>query len=244
MNKNSNEHIVVLLRHAHSQWNAENRFSGWADIDLSEQGVLEARAAGALLARHGFHFDQAYTSVQQRAIRTLEIVLAEMKLIDVVTDRSWRLNERHYGALQGMNKQDIASQYGAEELAKLRRGYRTRPPALTLEDTRHPRHDARYADVDADLLPCAESLEDTEIRLRIYWDNVIWPQVRAGKRVLVVSHGNALRALAKHLERLSDDEVEKLEIPTGRPIVYVFGDDPKPLRRYYVEDETSVALKP
>lgn len=227
---------AVLLRHAQSQWNLENRFSGWQDMDLSEAGVEEARRAGRLLKAAGLRFDRAYVSALKRAARTLELVLQELGQTDAIVERSWRLNERHYGALEGLNKLEIATRYGPEQFRAWRRGYATRPPALSLEDPRHPRHDPRYADVDPALLPAAESLADTLQRVVPYWEQAILPHLRKGETVLVVSHGNTLRALVKYLEHLSDEAVEKLEIPTGVPLVYEFDADGRPRRHYYLRE--------
>jgi 2,3-bisphosphoglycerate-dependent phosphoglycerate mutase len=225
---------AVLLRHAQSQWNLENRFSGWQDMDLSEAGVEEARRAAHLIKAAGLRFDRAFVSALKRAARTLEIVLQELGQNDVVVERSWRLNERHYGALEGLNKQEIAARYGSEQFRAWRRSYATRPPALSPEDPRHPRHDPRYADVDPALLPAAESLADTLQRVVPYWEQAILPHLIEGETVLVVSHGNTLRALVKYLDQLSDEAVEKLEIPTGVPLVYEFDAGGRPRRHYYL----------
>ena len=211
---------LVLLRHAQSTWNVENRFSGWADVDLTPQGVEEARRAGHMLHAQGLTIDVAFVSRLKRARRTLELVLHEMKQTRVPVGVSWRLNERHYGALQGLDKAETAKQYGAEQFHRWRRGYADTPPAQEHDDPRHPRFDALYHDVPADLLPATESLADTERRVLLYWESVIVPQLAAGKTVLVVAHGNTLRTLVKHLDELTIPEVEKLEIPTGVPRVY------------------------
>lgn len=212
---------LVLMRHAHSQWNAENRFSGWTDIDLSPAGVVEAQQAGRALRAAGLEFDRAFTSLQRRARRTLEIVLAELGQ-HVPIEESWRLNERHYGALQGLDKGEVERAYGTELLQRIRRGYRERPPALTVDDPRHPSHDPRYAHLKPEEWPATESLQDTERRLIPYWLQHIAPALERGERVLVVSHGNTLRALGGYLNHLSEAEVERLEIPTGRPLLYRF----------------------
>ncbi len=223
---------VVLMRHAQSLWNLENRFSGWQDMDLSVAGIEEARRAGRILKAAGLRFDRAYVSTLKRAARTLELVLHEIGQPGVTVERSWRLNERHYGAFEGMNKQEIAAKYGPEQFRAWRRGFVTRPPELSPDDPRHPRHDPRYADVDPGLLPAAESLQDTLQRVIPYWEQVIAPYLVQGQIVLVVSHGNTLRALIKHLDRLSDEAVERLEIPTGTPLVYEFDATGRPLRHY------------
>lgn len=212
---------LVLMRHAHSQWNAENRFSGWTDIDLSAGGIVEAEQAGRQLKAAGFEFDRAFTSFQRRARRTLEIVLAELGQA-IPIEEDWRLNERHYGALQGLDKAEVERAYGVDMLKQIRRGYRQRPPALSLEDPRHPAHDPRYASLSAKDLPATESLQDTERRLVPCWTGRIAPCLMRGERVLVVSHGNTLRALGGYLNHLSETEVEQLEIPTGRPLLYRF----------------------
>jgi 2,3-bisphosphoglycerate-dependent phosphoglycerate mutase len=211
---------VVLLRHAQSVWNVENRFSGWADVDLSPNGIEEAFRAGAQLHRQGFVFDIAYVSRLMRARHTLDIVLAELGQNDVPVEVSWRLNERHYGALQGLDKAETALRYGAAQFQRWRRGYRDTPPALAADDPRHPRRDPAYADVAPELLPATESLADTERRVVPYWQEVIAPPLAAGKTALVVAHGNTLRALVKYLKNLTEAEVERLEIPTGQPLIY------------------------
>ena len=211
---------LVLLRHGQSQWNLENRFTGWTDVDLSDQGIQEAYRAGKLLKAVGYSFDAAYTSVLKRAIRTLWIVLDEMDLMWIPVYRSWRLNERHYGDLQGINKQDTVERYGHEQVQKWRRGYVIRPPSLTRTDSRHPRFDPRYAHLKEEELPGSESLRDTLRRVLPYWHEAIVPNLRDGKNVLVTAHGNSLRALVKHLDNISDDEIVGLNIPTGIPLVY------------------------
>ena len=211
---------LVLLRHGQSQWNLENRFTGWTDVDLSDQGIQEAYRAGKLLKAVGYSFDAAYTSVLKRAIRTLWIVLDEMDLMWIPVYRSWRLNERHYGDLQGINKQDTVERYGHEQVQKWRRGYVIRPPSLTRTDSRHPRFDPRYAHLKEEELPGSESLRDTLRRVLPYWHEAIVPSLRDGKNILVSAHGNSLRALVKHLDNISDDEIVGLNIPTGIPLVY------------------------
>jgi 2,3-bisphosphoglycerate-dependent phosphoglycerate mutase len=228
---------LVLLRHGQSTWNLENRFTGWTDVDLSPQGVEEARSAARLLIEEGYSFDLAYTSVLRRAIRTLWIVLDEMDLMWIPVIRHWRLNERHYGALQGLNKAEMAERYGEDQVHVWRRSYATPPPPLDHDDPRHPGRDPRYRGVDPAALPACESLRDTVARFVPYWEETISPEVRAGKRVLIVAHGNSLRALVKHLDRMSDEEIVGLNIPTGIPLVYELDGDLAPIRRFYLGDE-------
>lgn len=211
-------HTLVLLRHGESIWNLANRFSGWTDVDLTEAGRAEARAAGARLREGGFEFDVAFTSVLKRAIRTLWIALDEMDRMWVPVQRDWRLNERHYGALQGLDKAQTAARHGEDQVLRWRRSYDEPPPALEPDDERHPARDARYAGVPD--LPCAESLKDTVERMMPLWEATIAPRVRAGERVLVCAHGNSLRALVKHLGGLSDEAILEVNIPTGMPLVY------------------------
>ncbi|MDH3571623.1 MAG: 2,3-diphosphoglycerate-dependent phosphoglycerate mutase [Gemmatimonadota bacterium] len=229
---------LVLLRHGESTWNKENRFTGWTDVGLTEQGVREALSAGRTLLDKGFTFDVAYTSVLKRAIKTLWIALEEMDLMWIPVHRSWRLNERHYGALQGLNKAETAERHGEEQVKLWRRSYDIRPPALTPDDARHPGRDPRYADLTEEELPLTECLKDTVARMLPYWFDVIAPAVQAGKRVLVSAHGNSLRALVKHLDRIPDEEIVGLNIPTGIPLVYELNDaDLSPIRSYYLADE-------
>ncbi|HQU17144.1 MAG: phosphoglyceromutase [Chromatiales bacterium 21-64-14] len=225
---------LILLRHGQSQWNLERRFTGWSDVDLTDGGIREAREAGRLLKAYGHDFDVAYTSVLKRAIRTLWIVQDATDRMWVPVSLSWRLNERHYGALQGLDKQEMAQKLGADQVHALRRGYATQPPALGDADPRHPRFDRRYAQVDPALLPAAESLKDTLDRLLPYWDGSIAPQLRAGHNVLISAHGNSLRALVKHLNQIPDDEIAAFEIPTGVPLVYEFDPDLRPVAHYYL----------
>jgi 2,3-bisphosphoglycerate-dependent phosphoglycerate mutase len=227
---------VVLLRHGESTWNKENRFTGWTDVDLSDTGRDEAKRAGQLLAREGFAFDVAHTSVLKRAIRTLWIVLDEMDLMWLPVYRSWRLNERHYGALQGLNKAETAAKHGQEQTAIWRRSYDVPPPPLTPDDPRHPRHDRRYAALDEAVLPLTECLKDTVERFLPYWHETIAPAIRRGERVLIAAHGNSLRALVKYLDGISDEKIVSLNIPTGIPLVYELDADLKPLRSYYLGD--------
>jgi 2,3-bisphosphoglycerate-dependent phosphoglycerate mutase len=232
---------LVLLRHGESVWNKENRFTGWTDVDLTEQGRAEAAEAGRTLKSEGYAFDLAHTSVLKRAIRTLWIVLDEMDLMWIPELRSWRLNERHYGALQGLDKAETAERHGMEQVNLWRRSYDVPPPPLAADDERHPSLDPRYRDVPASELPLTESLKDTVARFLPYWNQTIAPDVALGKRVLVTAHGNSLRALVKYLDRLSDAEVLELNIPTGIPLVYELEDDLTPIRRYYLGDPEKLA---
>jgi 2,3-bisphosphoglycerate-dependent phosphoglycerate mutase len=235
-------HRLVLLRHGQSQWNLENRYTGWTDVDLTEQGVLEARRAGSLLAEAGFGFDICRTSVLRRAVETLWIVLKEMDLMWLPVHKSWRLNERHYGALQGLNKAESAAEFGERQVFLWRRSYSVRPPELDLDDPRHPRLERKYAGVDPGLLPRAESLKDTHQRVLPYWEETILPEVAAGESVLVAAHGNSLRALVKHLDGMSDEEITELNIPTGIPLVYELDGDMRAERRYYLGDPEEARL--
>ncbi len=234
---------IVFLRHGESTWNLENRFTGWTDVDLSEQGVREARAAGHLLKSAGYSFDYAHTSLLKRAIRTLWTVQDVMDLMWIQVEKDWRLNERHYGALQGLNKEEVAAHYGADQVHQWRRGFAVRPPALGITDPRLPFLDRRYANVPTIQLPWTESLQDTMQRSIACWQECILPRIRHGQRILVVAHGNTLRALMKHLERISDQEVMELNIPTGAPLVYEFDDALQVQARYYL-DETLNAYTP
>ena len=232
---------LVLLRHGESLWNKENRFTGWTDVDLTELGRAEAAEAGRALKREGYFFDLAHTSVLKRAIRTLWIALDEMDLMWIPVHRSWRLNERHYGALQGLNKAETAERHGMEQVKLWRRSYDVPPPPLSAEDERNPSRDPRYRDVPASELPLTESLKDTVSRFLPYWKEAIAPGIVSGKRVLVAAHGNSLRALVKYLDGLSDQEIVELNIPTGIPLVYELEDDLKPIRRYYLGDPEKLA---
>ena len=227
---------VVLLRHGESTWNKENRFTGWTDVDLSDTGIEEARRAGQLLAGDGYTFDVAYTSVLKRAIRTLWIVLDEMDRMWLPVHRHWRLNERHYGALQGLNKAETARRHGDEQTQIWRRSYDIPPPPLTPDDPRHPRHDRRYASIDPKLLPLTECLKDTVERFLPFWHETIAPAIRRGERVLVAAHGNSLRALVKYLDGISDESIVSLNIPTGIPLVYELDGDLRPVRSQYLGD--------
>jgi 2,3-bisphosphoglycerate-dependent phosphoglycerate mutase len=227
---------LVLLRHGESTWNLENRFTGWTDVDLSPRGLEEAKTAGKLLGEGGYAFDVAHTSVLKRALRTLWIVLDGMDLLWIPVRKSWRLNERHYGALQGLNKAEMAKKFGEEQVKIWRRSYATPPPALAPDDERHPRRDPRYSALTPDLLPLSEALKNTVERFLPYWHDAIVPDVKAGRRVIVAAHGNSLRALVKHLDGVSDDEIVSLNIPTGIPLVYELDEDVRPLRHYYLGD--------
>jgi len=227
---------VILLRHGESTWNRENRFTGWTDVPLSEKGVEEARQAGRLLRKGGFTFDIAYTSVLKRAIKTLWLVLEEMDLMWIPVVNNWRLNERHYGALQGLNKSEAAAQLGAEPVKLWRRSYDIPPPALKPDDPRHPRNEAKYAGFHPGDLPATECLKDTLERFKPYAQENIGPAIRSGKKVLLVAHGNTLRGLIKYVERISDEEIADLNIPTATPMVYELEDDMRPVRRYYLGD--------
>jgi len=231
---------LVLLRHGESIWNRENRFTGWIDVGLSDQGVQEATAGGRLLRQEGFFFDVAYTSVLKRAIKTLWLVLEEMDLMWIPVYRSWRLNERHYGALQGLNKTETVEKFGMEQVQIWRRSYDTPPPALTPDDPRHPGKDPRYAQLSADELPLTECLKDVVDRFLPYWQETIAPAVKAGQRVLIAAHGNSLRALVKYLDRVSDQDIVSLNIPTGIPLLYELHDDLTPIRSRYLGDPEAV----
>jgi 2,3-bisphosphoglycerate-dependent phosphoglycerate mutase len=228
---------LVLLRHGESQWNRENRFTGWIDVDLTDKGIAEAREAGRLIGEAGFDFDVAYGSVLKRAIRTMWITLQEIDRMWVPQHLSWRLNERHYGALQGLNKSETAKKYGDEQILIWRRSYDTPPPALDPADEQNPVNDLRYQSVPRHELPLTECLKDTIERFLPYWNDTIAPQVRAGKRVIVVAHGNTLRALVKHIDNISEKDIVALNIPTGIPLVYELEDDLKPIRSYFLGDQ-------
>ena len=228
---------IVLLRHGESQWNRENRFTGWVDVDLTEKGITEAREAGRLIGEAGLDFDVAYGSVLKRAIRTMWIVLREIDRMWLPQHLSWRLNERHYGALQGLNKSETAKKFGDEQILIWRRSFDTPPPALEPSDAQNPVNDTRYQSVPEAELPLTECLKDTIERFLPYWNDTIAPQVRAGKRVIVVAHGNTLRALVKHIDNISEKDIVTLNIPTGIPLVYELEDDLKPIRSYYLGDQ-------
>lgn len=234
-------HKLVLMRHGQSQWNLENRFTGWTDVDLTDQGKAEAKKAGELLKKDGYEFDIAYTSVLTRAIRTLWIVLDEIHEMWIPQIRSWRLNERHYGALQGLNKSETAKKYGEKQVLIWRRSYDVRPAPLEPSDPRWPGKDRRYAELTAEQLPATECLKDTVARVVPFWEQEIKPTLMSGKRVLVAAHGNSIRALVKYIDNISDEDIAKLNIPTGQPLVYEFDDDMKPIRHYYLGDPAEIA---
>ncbi len=231
---------LVLLRHGESIWNKENLFTGWTDVDLSEKGIKEAGESGQILKKEGFVFDIAFTSVLKRAVRTLWIVMDEMDLMWIPVLRSWRLNERHYGALQGLNKAEMAQKYGDEQVLIWRRSYDVRPPALDKDDKRWPGHDPRYKELDKKDIPATECLKDTVARFLPYWHNDIVPALKSGKRILIAAHGNSLRALVKYLDQIPDDEILKLNIPTGIPLIYELGPGLKPLKHYYLGDPEKI----
>jgi 2,3-bisphosphoglycerate-dependent phosphoglycerate mutase len=231
---------LVLLRHGESDWNRENRFTGWTDVDLSEKGIAEARAAGKLLKSSGYAFDLAHTSVLRRAIRTLWLALDELGQMWLPVEKSWRLNERHYGDLQGLNKAEMAAKFGEQQVLVWRRSYDTPPPPLDPKDSRYEHSDPRYAGIQ---VPRTECLKDTVARVVPYWESSIAPAVRSGKRVLVTAHGNSLRALVKHLDGISDDAIVNLNIPTGIPLVYELERNLKPLRNFYLGDPEEVARR-
>jgi 2,3-bisphosphoglycerate-dependent phosphoglycerate mutase len=231
---------IILLRHGESVWNKENRFTGWTDVDLSSKGIEEVQKAAELLKDNGVTFDIAFTSVLKRGIRTLWIVLDEMDLMWIPVYRSWRLNERHYGALQGLNKAEVAAKYGEEQVLKWRRSYDVRPPALESTDPRYPGNDPKYRDLDQKDIPFTESLKDTVMRFIPYWHKVISPVLKSGKRILIAAHGNSLRALVKHLDGISDEEIAQLNIPTGIPLLYNLDKNFKPLSSCYLGDPEEV----
>jgi 2,3-bisphosphoglycerate-dependent phosphoglycerate mutase len=232
---------LVLLRHGESDWNRENRFTGWTDVDLSEKGIQEAIAGGKVMKEAGYTFDFAFSSVLKRAIKTLWLALDQMSLDWLPTERSWRLNERHYGALQGLNKAETAAKHGEDQVKIWRRSYDVPPPALDLDDPRHPAKDRRYAEVAPANLPLTESLKDTVARFLPYWHENIAPVVKSGQRVIIAAHGNSLRALVKYLDNISDKDIIELNIPTGIPLVYELDADLKPLQHYYLGDQAAIA---
>ncbi len=229
-------HRLVLLRHGESTWNKENRFTGWTDVGLSKKGTGEAAAAGSLLRAEGYGFDVAYTSVLKRAIKTLWLALEQLDQMWIPVHLDWRLNERHYGALQGLNKAETAAKFGEVQVLRWRRSYDEPPPPLEPADERHPRHDPRYAGLTPDQLPRTESLKDTVARFLPYWHGTIAPVIRSGQKVLIAAHGNSLRALVKHLDGVSDTDIVGLNIPTGIPLVYELDDSLAPVRHYYLGD--------
>jgi 2,3-bisphosphoglycerate-dependent phosphoglycerate mutase len=233
-------HKVVLLRHGESTWNRENRFTGWTDVDLTDKGRAEAQTAGELLRANGFAFDVAFTSVLTRAIRTLWIALDELQRMWIPVHHSWRLNERHYGALQGLNKAEMATKFGEQQVLVWRRSYDTPPPALEPGDPRLELSDPRYADIPPGEFPRTECLKDTVARFLPYWHDVIAPTVRTGKSVVIAAHGNSLRALVKYLDDVSDQDIVGLNIPTGQPLVYELDRELRPLKHYYLGDEATI----
>ena len=227
---------LVLVRHGQSMWNLENRFTGWTDVELSEQGIKEAKEAGIVLKDKGFVFDVAYTSVLKRANDTLDYILKELGQTDIPVKKSWRLNERHYGALQGLNKDETREKYGAEQVLLWRRSTDVRPPELSEDDERYPGNDPKYKDLSKDELPKTENLIDTINRVMVLWNSDIKKDLEDGKRIIIAAHGNSLRGLIKYLDNMSDEEIIKLELQTGNPICYELDDDLKPIRHYYLKD--------
>ncbi len=236
----SKVHKLVLLRHGESVWNKENRFTGWTDVELSEKGISEARNGGKLLREQGFIFDVAFTSVLRRAIKTLWLALEEMDLMWIPIHHAWQLNERHYGDLQGLNKAQTAQKFGEEQVHIWRRSYSICPPPLDRSDARYPRKDLRYSSLSDSQLPLTESLELTVKRVVPIWENVIAPEVKKGKRILIAAHGNSLRALVKHLDKISDDKIVELNIPTGIPLVYELDENLIPIKHYYLGDQDAI----
>ena len=236
-------HKLVLLRHGESTWNRENRFTGWTDVDLSERGRQEAQEAGRLLNEGGSLFDSAFTSVLKRAIRTLWYALDALDLMWIPVEKSWRLNERHYGGLQGLNKAETAAKHGEAQVKVWRRSYDVPPPPLDVSDPRHPSHDPRYASLAPSDTPLTESLKDTVARFLPHWHEVIAPAIKGGKRVIIAAHGNSLRALVKYLDDVSEADILELNIPTGIPLVYELDDSLKPIRKYYLGDQEAAARK-
>lgn len=234
-------HKLILLRHGQSTWNLENLFSGWTDVGLTEQGEVEARTAGRLVAEEGLKPDIMFTSVLKRATETADLALEEAGWTDIPTRRNWRLNERHYGDLQGLNKKETSAKHGDDQVLIWRRSYDTPPPALDVDDERHPSHDPLYADVDPADLPATEALSNVVDRMLPYWFDEIAPKVKAGKTVLIVAHGNSLRALVKHLDDVSEEDIVGLNIPTGIPLVYELDDDLQPIESHYLGDEEAAA---
>lgn len=226
---------LVLVRHGQSMWNLENRFTGWTDVELSEQGIKEAKEAGKVLKEKGFNFDVAYTSVLKRANDTLKYILEELGEENIPVKKSWRLNERHYGALQGLNKDETKEKYGAEQVLLWRRSTDVRPPELSKDDKRYPGNDPKYSDLKENELPTTENLIDTIERVMEYWDSDIKKDLEAGKRVIIAAHGNSLRGLIKYLDNMTDEEIIKLELQTGNPICYELDDNLKPIRHYYLK---------
>ncbi|MBW7982551.1 2,3-diphosphoglycerate-dependent phosphoglycerate mutase [Enterobacillus tribolii] len=234
---------LVLVRHGESEWNKENRFTGWTDVELSDKGRTEAKSAGKLLKAEGFSFDFAYTSVLKRAIHTLWFALDELDQQWLPVEKSWKLNERHYGALQGLNKAETAQKYGDDQVKLWRRGFAVTPPELTKDDERYPGHDPRYAKLSEKELPVTESLATTIDRVIPYWNDVIKPRIASGERVIIAAHGNSLRALVKYLDNLNEEEILELNIPTGVPLVYEFDEKMNPIKHYYLGNADEIAAK-
>ena len=231
---------LVLMRHGESQWNLENRFTGWTDVDLTEAGRDQAKQAGELLKENGFKFDIAFSSVLKRAIRTLWIVLDTMDSVHIPVGKSWRLNERHYGMLQGLNKAETAEKYGDEQVMVWRRAYAIGPDPVAEDDPRHPKNDPRYAHLSPEQLPATECLEQTVARVVPFWNDSIAPAIRSGRNVLITAHGNSLRALIKHLDNISEEDIVHLNLPTGQPLVYELDENLKPIRHYFLGDEDTI----
>jgi 2,3-bisphosphoglycerate-dependent phosphoglycerate mutase len=234
---------LVLLRHGESQWNLENRFTGWIDVPLTKRGESEARQSGQLLKEEGFKFDVIHTSVLKRATHTMDICMKEMGVENILIHYNWRLNERHYGALQGLNKAETAAKYGEEQVHIWRRSYSTPPPKLEMDDKRHPKFDEKYSELTPAELPASECLKDTVDRFLPYWFESIMPDIKSGKRVLIVAHGNSLRALVKYLDQVSDEEIVGLNIPTGVPLIYELDDNLNSLKNYYLGDQEAITKK-
>jgi 2,3-bisphosphoglycerate-dependent phosphoglycerate mutase len=234
-------YTLALLRHGQSQWNLENRFTGWTDVGLTEQGAAEAKNAGKLLKKGGYTFDACLTSLLTRAVKTLDIVLDEMDLLWLPVEKTWRLNERHYGALQGLNKAETAEKFGDEQVLIWRRSFDVPPPALTPDDPRFPGHDRRYASLKENELPLTECLKDTVERVLPYWFETIGPRIQSGKRLLIAAHGNSLRGLVKYLDDMSDGDIVKLNIPTGVPLIYELDKELRPIRHFYLGDPEEIA---
>lgn len=231
---------IVFLRHGESTWNLENKFTGWTDVDLSPNGYEEAKRAGKLLKEAGFTFDMIFTSVLKRAIRTMWLVMDELDLMWVPVIRHWRLNERHYGALQGLNKSETAKKHGQEQVFIWRRSYDIPPPPLNLDDERHPIHESKYADVPKEFLPATECLKDVVARVLPYWNETIVPKIKANKKLIIVAHGNSLRAIVKYLDNVSEEKIPRLNIPTGFPLVYELDENLHPIRHYYLGDQEEI----
>ena len=233
-------HKIVFLRHGESQWNLENRFTGWTDIDLSEKGIKEAKNAGILLKKEGFDFNFVFTSVLKRAVHTMELCLGLMKIVNIPTKYDWRLNERHYGSLQGLNKSEMAKKYGDKQVLLWRRSYKTAPPMLTSNDKRHPKFDPKYQNLEESKLPSGESLKDTVNRVIPLWENTILPKINSGRKILIVAHGNSIRAIVKIIDRISNDDIIDLNIPTGTPLIYELDNKLNTTKKYYLGDPKDI----